>query len=78
MHTVSASIPIPHAPPEAWRDLTEGERLSCWFATSGDLRPGAPFQLDFGDGDFFVGEVTRWEEARCLGLEWRFMGLGPR
>lgn len=75
--TVTVPIELPHPPAEAWKDLTEGARLSLWFAQSGDLGPGGSFRFDFGDGDFFLGQVTRWEPERALGLEWRFMGLGP-
>lgn len=77
MHTVSASVELPHPPSEAWKDLTRGARLGLWFADSGDLGPGGSFRFDFGDGDFFLGQVARWEPERALGLRWRFMGLGP-
>ena len=77
MHTVSASVDVTCAPEEAWTDLTDGSRLSRWFADSEDLRPHAPFRFDFGDGDFFVGQVKGFDESCRLELEWRFMGVGP-
>lgn len=77
MHTVSVSTELPHSPSEAWKDLTQGARLSLWFADSGDLGPGGSFRFDFGDGDYFLGQVTHWEPERALGLTWRFVGLGP-
>jgi len=64
-------------PEEAWRYLTLGALLSSWFADSEDLRPGGPFQFAFGDGDYFSGNVTEWQPSVSLGLEWRFLGVGP-
>ncbi|MBJ6763937.1 SRPBCC domain-containing protein [Myxococcaceae bacterium JPH2] len=77
MHVVTLRAPISHPPEDVWRDLTEGPRLSRWFADSGDLGPEGSFCFDFGDGDCFLGQVTRWVPERFLGWEWRFMGLGP-
>lgn len=77
MHTASVTQLIADPPSEAWKDLTLGARLSRWFADSRDLAEEGAFRFDFGDGDYFAGEVTRWEPARALGLKWRFMGVGP-
>lgn len=76
-HTVSVTRQLPGPPSEAWKHLTQGSRLGLWFADSGDLGPGGPFRFDFGDGDFFAGRVTQWQPERSLGLEWKFMGVGP-
>ena len=76
-HLASAAVTLDHPPEEAWKDLTDGARMTRWFADAEDLAPGAPFRFDFGDGDFFVGRVLRWEPPRSLSLSWRFMGVGP-
>jgi uncharacterized protein YndB with AHSA1/START domain len=62
---------------EVWRCLTQGHRLTRWFADSADLVQGRPFRFDFGDGDFFAGDVTEWDAPCRLGLQWRFMAIGP-
>jgi uncharacterized protein YndB with AHSA1/START domain len=77
MYTASASVRVKRSLAQVWNCLTDGRRLTDWFAGSADLRPGTSFRFDFGDGDFFAGEVTRWEEPQRLGLRWRFMGVGP-
>jgi len=74
---VTVDIEIP-APPEAvWSYLTVGELIGRWFADCAGLHARGRFRFEFGDGDYFVGEVTDWQEARALGLTWRFMGIGP-
>jgi uncharacterized protein YndB with AHSA1/START domain len=77
-HSAEAQVEIARSPVEVWSCLTAGERLTAWFANSGDLSPGGAFQFDFGDGDQFTGRVTGWHPTHQLELEWRFMGLGPR
>jgi uncharacterized protein YndB with AHSA1/START domain len=62
---------------QCWPYLVDGGRLTQWFADSDDLRPGASFRFAFGDGDFFGGVVTQWDPPVSLGLEWRFLEVGP-
>jgi len=57
--------------------FVDGAMLTSWFADSAGLRPGGPFHAAFGDGDFFSGMVTEWDPPISLGLEWRFLGVGP-
>jgi uncharacterized protein YndB with AHSA1/START domain len=68
---------LPAPAEQAWPYLVDGGLLSKWFADSQDLRPGARFRFAFGDGDFFSGIVTEWDEPVSLGLEWRFLDVGP-
>lgn len=64
-------------PAETWRALTDPARISEWFATTDHFALGERFRFDFGDGDYFAGEVVEWEEPCYLHMTWRFMELGP-
>ena len=77
IYTAVRQTMLPATAKKAWRHLVEGASLTSWFADSDDLLPGGPFRFAFGDGDFFSGTVTRWEPPVSLGLEWRFLGVGP-
>ena len=61
-----------------WACLTCPEIMAHWMADTSRFEPGERFRLDFGDGDFFVGEVLDWQAPIELRLCWKFMGLGPR
>jgi len=72
---VAAPTPVPSD--DAWRALTERDRIAKWLGTlSGDLAPGAQVRLDFGDGDFFDLDVEH-VVAPSLRWTWRFMGGAP-
>lgn len=75
--TVVRRQQVPRPLNETWLYLTEPALLSKWFANVDDFTAGAPFRFDFGDGDYFAGQVFAWEEPRRLGIHWQFMGLGP-
>ncbi len=77
MYTVIAQRQIPQPLERVWQFLTEPQWLARWFADTESFAPGAPFQFDFGDGDFFAGSVTEWDPQIVLGLRWKFVGLGP-
>jgi uncharacterized protein YndB with AHSA1/START domain len=77
IYTVVRQTMLSAAAEEAWRYLVDGALLTSWFADSDDLRPGGPFRFAFGDGDYFSGNVTEWDPPVSLGLEWRFLGVGP-
>lgn len=74
---VSVDIEIASLPEAVWPYLTVDERIGRWFADTTGLQASDRFRFDFGDGDYFVGEVTERREASVLGLTWRFMGIGP-
>ena len=57
--------------------LTTPGQLAKWFADTTHFAPAAPVRFDFGDGDFFRGEVVEWEPEIALGLRWKFVGHGP-
>ena len=67
---------IPAGIDDVWRYLTDGILLTQWFATTDGLRPNGGFVFDFGDGDFFSGEVVQWQEPTRLGFTWKFLGVG--
>lgn len=82
--TVRVHTVIGERPEVVWPYLTVDELVGRWFADStglnrapGDAGSRRPFRFEFGDGDFFAGEITEWREPRVLGLQWRFMGIGP-
>jgi uncharacterized protein YndB with AHSA1/START domain len=77
---VVVSVRVPVSADEAWRAVTERERVARWLGTlSGDLRAQACVRLDFGDGDFFDIEDVRIDRAhRRLRWTWRFMASAPR
>lgn len=81
---VSVHVVIASPPEAVWPYLTVDELVGKWFADSaglggsrGDIASPRAFRFEFGDGDFFTGNVTEWREPRVLGLHWRFMGIGP-
>lgn len=74
---VSVHVVIPSPTEAVWPYVTVDELVGRWFADSTGLRRSGAFRFEFGDGDYFVGQVTEWQEARALGLTWRFMGVGP-
>jgi len=78
MYDVFRQTLVPASPSETWRALTDPARLTRWFATTDRFALGERFRLDFGDGDFFAGEVLEWREPLYLHLAWRFMDIGPR
>ncbi len=77
MYTVVAQRQIPTPLASVWEHLTKPERLARWFADTTHFAPAAPFRFDFGDGDFFHGEVVEWEPEIALGVRWKFVGHGP-
>jgi uncharacterized protein YndB with AHSA1/START domain len=78
VYTVTRQKMLAASPERAWPYLVDGALLSEWFADSGDVRPGGRFNFAFGDGDFFSGSVKEWDPPVSLGLEWRFLDVGPR
>lgn len=64
------------APDVTWKHLTDARIVSEWFGDCEALASGQPFRFDFGDGDYFAGNVTTWDAPHRLGLTWKFMGLG--
>jgi uncharacterized protein YndB with AHSA1/START domain len=81
---VSVHVVIARPPEAVWPYLTVDELVGRWFADSAGLGGGRgdhaarrAFRFEFGDGDFFAGNVTEWREPRVLGLHWQFMGIGP-
>jgi uncharacterized protein YndB with AHSA1/START domain len=77
MYTVVAQQQIPLPVHEVWDYLTRPELLSKWFGDTLQLVPGDRFRMDFGDGDFLLGQVIEWDPGIILGLRWRFIGHGP-
>lgn len=77
VHTATTRRVIPADVASVWRQLTSGEQLAQWFADADDVRAGGTVQFSFGDGDFFVGDVRRWEPPHDLSWSWRFLGVGP-
>lgn len=76
--SVVVSVNVDRTADEAWRALTERERLRMWFGTpSGSLTAGGTVRIDFGDGDFFVVEPRTADPARLVEFDWRFLGVGP-
>ena len=78
VYTVVRQTSLAASAEQCWRYLVDGGSLTQWFADSADVRPGAPFRFAFGDGDFFGGVVKEWDPPVSLGLEWRFLDVGPR
>jgi uncharacterized protein YndB with AHSA1/START domain len=75
---VVVSINLHRAPDQAWRALTENERLEMWFGTPSDsLTADRPLRVDFGDGDFFLVEPRIVDAPRLVEFDWRFLGVGP-
>jgi uncharacterized protein YndB with AHSA1/START domain len=63
---------------EVWEALTDPTVVRRWFGTlTPALRLGERSRLDFGDGDFFMLEVSRLEPPQLLQYAWRFLGIGP-
>lgn len=77
MYTVTAQRQIPAPVGVVWQYLTEPSRLARWFADVEYFAPQSPFQFNFGDGDFFAGEVIEWDSEIVLGVRWKFVGVGP-
>jgi len=77
MYTVTAQRQIPAPVETVWQYLTEPSKLARWFADVEHLAPQAPFQFNFGDGDFFAGSVVEWDSNIVLGMLWKFVGVGP-
>jgi uncharacterized protein YndB with AHSA1/START domain len=67
---------IPASVEEVWRHLTEGALLREWFADTEGLKPQGDFVFNFGDGDFFSGQVLEWDAPHFLRFKWKFMGVG--
>ncbi|HKR14756.1 MAG TPA: SRPBCC domain-containing protein [Pyrinomonadaceae bacterium] len=67
---------IPAGIDEVWKCLTDGILLTQWFATTDGLTPDGGFVFDFGDGDFFSGQVVHWQAPTSLGFTWKFLGVG--
>jgi uncharacterized protein YndB with AHSA1/START domain len=78
--SVVVSVQVPGSADEAWRAVTERERIALWLGTlTGVLQPQASLRLDFEDGDFFDIEVVEVDPLRRrLRWTWRFMGCGCR
>lgn len=77
MYTVTAQRQIPAPVEVVWQYLTEPAKLARWFADIEYFAPGSPFQFNFGDGDFFAGNVIEWDSQIILGMRWKFVGVGP-
>lgn len=76
--SVVVSVNVDRPTDEAWRALTERERLRMWFGnTSGSLTTAGTWRVDFGDGDFFVAESGTADLGRLVEFDWRFLGVGP-
>jgi len=67
---------VPAPPERVWQYFADPALLGRWFADAGPLSPGAPFRFEFGDGDFFVGQLRHWEPPRSLELSWKFLSIG--
>lgn len=78
--TVVVSAPVAAPAQDAWRALTNPDRVAMWFGELTDeLKAGAAVSLQFGDGDFFDIEVSEVDASRRrLRWTWRFMGCGVR
>lgn len=77
MYTVVAQRTISAPITEVWDYLTKPRLLARWFADTERFVAGESFRFSFGDGDFFVGEVEDWEPNISLGVNWKFVGIGP-
>lgn len=77
MYTVIAQREIPAPAGKVWAFLTQRDLLAMWFADTTSFQNSDPFRFDFGDGDFFSGTVTEWDPQIILGMNWKFMGIGP-
>lgn len=77
MYTVVAQRQIPMPLESVWESLIKPERLAKWFADTTRFAPNEPVRFDFGDGDFFLGNVVEWEPEIILGVRWKFVGHGP-
>jgi uncharacterized protein YndB with AHSA1/START domain len=78
---VTASFDADVPAESAWAALTDASVVARWFGTlTGDLRPGVPNRVEFGDGDFFDiddVEAAIGSPTSTLGYSWRFMRIGP-
>jgi uncharacterized protein YndB with AHSA1/START domain len=77
MYTVVAQRTISAPPTEMWDYLTEPRLLARWFADTERFVAGESFRFNFGDGDFFAGQVENWQPNVSLGVDWKFDGIGP-
>jgi uncharacterized protein YndB with AHSA1/START domain len=77
-YRVERQLVLSLPPLEVWQFLTRPELITDWFADCFHMEPGDPFIFDFGDGDFFAGDVVEWVAPEKLHLQWKFAGIGPR
>jgi uncharacterized protein YndB with AHSA1/START domain len=67
---------LPHPPEKVWRALTEEAHLAAWFPTTieGELRPGAPLEFRFREGEYpaSTGEVIECIAPRVLEFTWGY------
>lgn len=75
--TVVAHRLVPAPIEVTWRFLTEAPLVSQWLADVERLAPWEPFRFDFGDGDFFVGQMGEWHRPSAIAFRIKFMNLAP-
>jgi uncharacterized protein YndB with AHSA1/START domain len=78
MYTVVVQRQMSCDPDVVWAHLSQPPLVARWFADVDRLAEGEAARFDFGDGDFHSGTVTEWNPGISLGVEWRFLGVGPR
>jgi uncharacterized protein YndB with AHSA1/START domain/rhodanese-related sulfurtransferase len=76
--TVEVSRAVSASPARVWEALTSPEVISRWFGDlTSPLKVGEVTRLEFGDGDFFLLDVTRVEPPVTLQYVWRFLAVAP-
>lgn len=76
--TVEVTRAVCAPPAQVWEALTSPDALGQWFGTlTSPIAVGEATRLEFGDGDFFVLDVTRTEPPETLQYVWRFLAIGP-
>jgi uncharacterized protein YndB with AHSA1/START domain len=68
---ITLSIATPASPEEAWRTITDPERIALWFTDASPLGPvGSSYRLDFGDGSVVSGRILRLEPGHVFSHSW--------
>ena len=75
---IELSISTPASPDEAWRTITDPERVALWFTDASAPGPvGSRYRLDFGDGTVVSGRITSLDPGRSFAHTWAWEGNEP-